>query len=107
MNSQRELIPLRLANLAHATPEELDQLTAACEPATFGHGKEDVYDETYRKAWKMDASNFCVKFDPVNSGLIRTIESQLVPTQEKKEMTIKAEMYKLNVYGKPGPPIID
>ena len=80
----------------------------------------------------MDASNFCVKFCPVNSGLIRTIESQLVPTQAKnevsiesqltesqliesqliptqakKEMSLKAEMYKLNVYGEPDPPVID
>jgi len=58
-----------------------------------------VYDETYRKAGKMDASNFIPHFDPVSAGLIRTIESQLVPTQGERERSIKAEIYKLNVYG--------
>ena len=58
-----------------------------------------MYDETYRKAGKMDASSFSAPFDPVSAGLIRTIESQLVPTQAKKEMSIKAEIYKLNLYG--------
>jgi len=76
-------------NLASATSEALDHLTAACESATFGHGQEDVYDKTYRKAGKMDASNFSANFGPVDS-LIRAIESQLVPTQEKKEASIEA-----------------
>ena len=47
----------------------------------------------------MDAQNFSVQLDPVGSGLIQTIESQLAPTQAKKAMSIKAEIYKLNVYG--------
>ena len=93
------LTPPRFIDFASATPEELDQLAAACQPATFGHGTEDVYDETYRKAGKMDAQNFSVPLDPVSSGLIQTIESQLAPTQANKPMSIKAEIYKLNVYG--------
>ena len=94
-----KLDPLRFIDFASATSEELDQLTAACEPATFGHGKEDVYDEKYRKAGKIDASNFDTQFDPVSAGLIRTIEAQLVSTQAEKERSIRAEIYKLNVYG--------
>ena len=47
----------------------------------------------------MDAQAFSVKLDPVSSGLIQTIESQLAPTQANKPMSIKAELYKLNVYG--------
>ena len=58
-----------------------------------------MYDEAYRKAGKMDVSNFSVQFDPTSSGLIQIIESQLVPTQAEKTMSIKAEVYKLNVYG--------
>jgi len=88
----------RFVNLASATSEEIDQLTAACDPATFGRGKKDVYDESYRKAVKMDASNFAVQFDPVRVGLIKIIEEQLLQDQEK-EMSINAEIYKLNVYG--------
>ena len=93
------LLPQRFIDFASATPEELDQLTVACEPATFGHGTEDVYDETYRKARRVDSQNFSTQLDPVGSGLLQTIETQLAPTQAKKPMSIKAEIYKLNVYG--------
>ena len=99
LRPHHKFTPLRFINFASAGSKELDQLTAACEPATFGHGNKDVYDEKYRKAGKMDASKFCALFDPVSTGLIRTIESLLVPTQAEKEMLIKAEIYKLNVYG--------
>ena len=48
----------RRINLAHATPDELEQLSKACEPASFGMNQEDVLDETYRKAGKMDSKGF-------------------------------------------------
>ena len=64
----------------------------------FGRGNEDVHDETYRKALKMDASNFAVQLDLVASGLIRTIEDQLLQGEMEK-MRIRAELYTLNVYG--------
>jgi len=46
----------------------------------------------------MDASDFAVQFDPVRVGLIKIIEEQLLHSQQK-EMSINAEIYKLNVYG--------
>jgi len=46
----------------------------------------------------MDASNFAVKLDLVYSGLIKTIEDQLLQS-ETENKHIKAELYKLNVYG--------
>ena len=64
----------------------------------FGRGNEDVHDETYRKALKMDAPNFAVQLDLVASGLIRTIEDQLLQGEMEK-MRIRAELYTLNVYG--------
>ena len=76
----------------------MDLLTAACDPATFGRGNEDVYDESYRKAVKMDASNFVVQFDLAGSGLMRTIEDQLLQSETENKY-IRAELYKLNVYG--------
>ena len=88
----------RFLNLESATLEDLDSLIAACDPATFGRGDEDVYDESYRKAVKMDASNFAVQFDPAASGLLKTIENQLLQGDTEK-MRIKAELYKLNIYG--------
>ena len=78
--------------------DEIEELSAACDPATFGRGNEDVYDESYRKAVKMDASNFAVQFDPDRTGLIKIIEDQLLSSQEGG-MSINAEIYKLNVYG--------
>ena len=88
----------RFINFASSTSEQLDQLAAACSPATFGLEGQDVYDESYRKALKMDAADFAVQFDPTISNLIKTIEESLLQGQTEK-MSIRPEVYKLNVYG--------
>jgi len=88
----------RFINFVSSTPEQLNQLAAACSPATFGHGDQDVYDESYRKALKMDAVDFAVQFDPTVSSLIKTIEENLLQGETEK-MSIRPEIYKLNVYG--------
>ena len=41
-------------DFAHSTPEELETLSQACQPASFGFNKEDVLNEAYRKAGNMD-----------------------------------------------------
>jgi hypothetical protein len=88
----------RHINLANATPDELEQLTQACEPASFGVNKEDVLDETYRKAGKLDSECFAPMLDPVRTDLSKIIRSYLLEgTQSMKN--IKIELYKLNVYG--------
>ena len=46
----------------------------------------------------MDASDFVVQLDLENLGLIRTLEDQLLQSGVEN-MRIKAELYKLNVYG--------
>ena len=35
-----------------------------CQPATFGAQEQDVLNESYRKAWKMDMDNFSTRFNP-------------------------------------------
>ncbi|KAL1756634.1 hypothetical protein FB107DRAFT_273808 [Schizophyllum commune] len=60
----------RCIGLAKATDAELQALSDACEPATFGVNHTDVYDENYRKARKMDACAFSCKFDPGHLGLL-------------------------------------
>jgi hypothetical protein len=91
-------IPHRHINLANATPDELEQLTHACEPASFGVNKEDVLDETYRKAGKLDSECFAPLLDPVRTDLSKIIRGYLLEgTQSMKN--IKIELYKLNVYG--------
>lgn len=94
----RTYLPHRFINFASSTPEQLEQLAAACTQATFGRGSQDVYDESYRKALKMDATDFAVQFDPILSGLTKTIEENFLQGR-KEEMLIRPEIHKLNVYG--------
>lgn len=43
---------------------KLQELVSACSPASFGRGGEDVFDESYRKASKLDAEKFISSFCP-------------------------------------------
>ena len=88
----------RFIDFTSATSEDLDPLITACDPATFGRGNEMVSDESYRKAVKMDISDFAIQLDLVGSGIIRTLEDRLLQGETEK-MCIRAELYKLNVYG--------
>jgi hypothetical protein len=78
---------VRYINFAHATPDELEQLTQACE----------VFDEAYCKAGKMDPECFSSSLDPLRTDLIKTIRWYLLEGEESiKNMEI--ETYKLNIY---------
>lgn len=46
----------------------------------------------------MDASDFNAQLDLAGTGLVRTIEDQLLH-HETENKSIRAELYKLNVYG--------
>ncbi|KAH9923766.1 uncharacterized protein BXZ73DRAFT_50793 [Epithele typhae] len=79
-------------------PDIVAELAAACQPAKFGRNNETVLDETYRKAGKMDREDFLMRFDATESGLLRVVHATLLASV--KEMhSIRAELYKLNVYG--------
>ena len=47
----------------------------------------------------MDASAFMTRFDVERSGLMRIVQTGLL-SGEQEEDEIRAELYKLNVYGK-------
>lgn len=81
-----------------ATDAALKSLADACQPATFGLNQNDVLDETYRKAGKLDNENFAVNLDIVGSGLLDAVNDGLFGWQEDARF-IRAELYKLNVYG--------
>lgn len=81
-----------------ASVPELDKLAAACQPATFGVNEQDVLDESYRKAGKLDRNDFSLSIDVVGSGLLRAVKNALFSWEESPR-DIKAELYKLNVYG--------
>ncbi|OCL13928.1 hypothetical protein AOQ84DRAFT_429161 [Glonium stellatum] len=85
------------------TSGNLEQLIKDCQPATFGFKGKDVYDESYRKASKLDASAFCSSFNPYELGIIDTIAQVLLPSiKEAKNMRgVRAELYKLNIYSGP------
>ncbi|KAJ7495383.1 hypothetical protein FB451DRAFT_1550818 [Mycena latifolia] len=87
-------------DLSGASEKELSALAAACQKATFGVEQADVLDETYRKAGKMDLTKFATRLDVVASGLINAISPDILQGQNTDgDKIVRAEMYKLNVYG--------
>jgi len=88
----------RLLDFSQATDQQLDNLTRACNPATFGRNQQDVLDESYRKAGKMDANRFATQFSPTDLG-IPEIVSDLLLRGRVPQKSIRLELYKLNVYG--------
>ncbi|KAM5533679.1 hypothetical protein V8D89_012646 [Ganoderma adspersum] len=76
----------------------IERLAQACERARFGRGGEAVLDETYRKAGKMDTSNFKTGLDLESTRLLDTIRLGLLPDAAEMRI-VRPELYKLNVYG--------
>ncbi|KZS88273.1 hypothetical protein SISNIDRAFT_446096 [Sistotremastrum niveocremeum HHB9708] len=77
---------------------ELERLSSACQPATFGNNKDHVLDENYRRARKMDVEDFAINMgfnftDFLNHAVRRLLGA---PHDDKN---FRAELYKLNVYG--------
>ncbi|KAJ8079344.1 hypothetical protein PM082_021847 [Marasmius tenuissimus] len=90
-------------NLSTATSTQLDVLTAACDAATFGRADEDVLDESYRKARKMDTEKFSSKFSLEASHILPTVLPRLLVGFGKNDgREVEAELYKLNIYGEGG-----
>ncbi|KND89203.1 hypothetical protein TOPH_06224 [Tolypocladium ophioglossoides CBS 100239] len=58
----------------------MNRLVQHSQPATFGRGGEDVYDESYREARKMDPTAFCTTFDPYSLGIVDTVAQVLLPS---------------------------
>ncbi|VUC28823.1 unnamed protein product [Clonostachys rosea] len=89
--------------LAPKSKNDIQRLLDGTEPATFGRGGEDVYDEAYRKALKMETTAFCSTFDPYSLGIIDTIAQVLLPSivDSSTHRSVRAELYKLNLYTSP------
>ncbi|GJE97692.1 2OG-Fe(II) oxygenase [Phanerochaete sordida] len=79
------------------TDDEIKHLADSCDVATFGRGGEDVHDESYRKAGKLDKRHFASNFCPELSGLMHVIRHNVLEGHNGK--ALKVELYKLNVYG--------
>lgn len=65
-----------------SSTKDFEQLLKACQPAFFGRGGEAVLDEEYRKAGKLDTSQFATSFCPYESGIIDVVTHSLVPNSE-------------------------
>ncbi|KAF9444108.1 hypothetical protein P691DRAFT_778485 [Macrolepiota fuliginosa MF-IS2] len=90
---------LTFLQLGSTTVAQAEDLSNACELATFGLNHKDVLDETYRKAGKIDAGNFAWLFGPSDrSDFANKLVSGLFPW-EAPDRGIRFELYKLNVYG--------
>ncbi|KAF5672554.1 hypothetical protein FHETE_3688 [Fusarium heterosporum] len=86
-----------------AAQDSLNTLVDNCQPATFGFKNEEVLDEEYRKAGKMETDRFCSNFSPYEHGIIDTINQVFAQGShyDDRGLGIKAELYKLNVYSAP------
>ncbi|KAG6354511.1 hypothetical protein INS49_004528 [Diaporthe citri] len=83
--------------------QNLARLVNEADPATFGlHGK-DVLDESFRKASKLDPSQFSTSFNPYELGIIDTVAQALLPSTKAADSyrAVRAELYKLNIYSGP------
>lgn len=76
-----------------------DNLLRDSERATFGLKDQNVLDETYRKARKLEAPQFATSFCPYALGIVDTVVQALLPDVKTLdfERTIRAELYSLNV----------
>jgi len=83
------------------TEAELAVLLETCQPATFGRDAQDVLDESYRKAGKLDRKDFALNIDLVSSNLLDKVHDALFGWEAHTRGDIRAELYKLNVYGEP------
>ena len=61
----------------------LQGLVEACRPASFGLGGKEVLDQSYRKAGKLDRSEFLTDFHPHDCGIIDSIRQILLPSMTK------------------------
>ncbi|KAG6814738.1 hypothetical protein H0H87_007706, partial [Tephrocybe sp. NHM501043] len=84
-------------DLSKATDVDLQSLANACQPASFGLGDKDVYDEPYCKAGKLDCDQFATKLDVNAEEIVDRIHLQLLQGSDETKY-VRAELYKLNVY---------
>ncbi len=86
---------LRLPASAEA---ELTDLVDACDVASFGMGKKEVTDESYRKAYQLGTDKFAALSNIGQTGILHSVQKILAPDCEY----IIAEPYKLNIYAEGG-----
>jgi hypothetical protein len=79
-----------------AKESAVTKLAAGTQPASFGYEGQDIIDESYRRASKLDTSAFSTNFCPYEAGIIDIIGQALLPQDLGSSQGIRAELYKLN-----------
>jgi hypothetical protein len=59
--------------------KDFEKLLKTCQPASFGRAGEAILDEAYRKAGKLDRSQFATTFCPYEAGIVDVVTQLLVP----------------------------
>ena len=77
--------------------KNLPEFLEACSTASFGMGSQTVTDPTYRDALKLDPDCFTANFELANTTILGSIASIMADGA-----SIRAELYKLNVYSTGG-----
>lgn len=103
-DSEQSKIAFPLPHHDDVSLRMLDSLLRHCQPATFGVGGRDVLDEEYRKAAKLDTSEFSTNFHPHDCGILDSVEQILLPSTIRGgqgvgigPQGVRAELYKFNV----------
>ncbi|KAJ3044074.1 hypothetical protein HDV00_003178 [Rhizophlyctis rosea] len=76
----------------------MSQLLSSMHEAGFGLDSNTVIDPAVRKALALEPSNFAMTKPIIGAATLNTIKQALMPRPDE----IKAELYKLNVYGPGG-----
>jgi hypothetical protein len=79
----------------------LQSLLSYCEPAIFGRNGQNILDESYRRATKLDTTEFVTDFSPYEAGIMDIVTQLLLPGVDPSRHGIRAELYKLNAYSGP------
>jgi hypothetical protein len=64
---------------SNASSQEFQELLKISQPATFARAGEEVLDEDYRKAGKLDRGHFATDFCPYTTGIVDTLTQILLP----------------------------
>ncbi|KAL6059552.1 Fe2OG dioxygenase domain-containing protein [Balamuthia mandrillaris] len=78
--------------------EALQELMACCSAATFGRGREEVLDPSYRDALQLSPALFDTNFHVAEYDILDKIKRVIAP----RSWRIRAELYKLNIYAAGG-----
>ena len=86
--------PLKLP--AELNGKDVQVFLDSCSPATFGIGSKTVLNKEYRNALKLEPGCFSVNFELASTFILDQI------TRIMSSTSIRAELYKLNVYSAGG-----